>query len=130
MKKWRLFSIEQIEIQEIIYEKKDNVAHIAVLISAIFFSLITIALCAPENNGTDRWKGQEADLLLLNGSIYTVNEKVDWDKHPEQVLAISGKRIAYVGNDSSALGLIGPETRIVDLAGKMVLPGFIESQCE
>jgi len=99
----------------------------AVLISAIFFSLITIALCAPDDNGTDRWKGQEADLLLLNGTIYTVDKKVDWDKQPEQALAISSNKIAYVGNDSGALGLIGRKTRIVDLAGKMVLPGFIES---
>ena len=67
------------------------------------------------------------DLLLLNGTIYTVNEKVDWDKQPQQVLAIAGKRIIYVGNDSDALDFIGPKTRIVDLAGKMVLPGFIEA---
>jgi predicted amidohydrolase YtcJ len=100
---------------------------LAMLFLAIFFPLITIALCASDGNESSQSESPEADLLLLNGTIYTVNEKVDWDKQPQQALAISGKRIVYVGNDSEALELIGPETRMVDLAGKMVLPGFIES---
>jgi predicted amidohydrolase YtcJ len=107
---------------------KENhyVVPLTALIPALFFSLITIALCASDD-GISQEPVQEAELLLLNGTIYTVDEKVDWDKQPQQVLAISGNKIAYVGNDSRALGLIGPKTRIVDLAGKMVLPGFIES---
>ncbi len=99
--------------------KSHTVLPLAMLVSAIFCSLIITAVSASNNN--------EAELLLLNGSIYTVNEKVDWDKQPQQVLAITGKRIIYVGNDSASLKFIGPKTRIVDLGGKMVLPGFIES---
>ena len=72
-------------------------------------------------------KNAEADLLLLNGTVYTVDEKVDWDKQPQQAIAISGKRITYVGNNSGAQDFIGPDTRIIDLEGKMVLPGFIEA---
>jgi hypothetical protein len=99
--------------------KSHTVLPLALLVLAIFFSLIVTAVSASDIN--------EAELLLLNGTIYTVNGTVDWDKQPQQVLAISGNRIVYVGNDSRALGLIGPKTRIIDLAGKMVLPGFIES---
>lgn len=68
-----------------------------------------------------------ADLVLLNGTVYTVNEKADWDKQPLQAIAIAGKKIAYVGNDSGAQDFIGPKTQIIDLNGKMVLPGFIEA---
>jgi predicted amidohydrolase YtcJ len=69
----------------------------------------------------------EAYLVLLNGTVYTVDEKTDWDKQPQQAIAIAGKKIAYVGNDSGASDYIGPNTKIVDLEGKMVLPGFIEA---
>ena len=69
----------------------------------------------------------KADMVLLNGTIYTVNEKVAWDKQPQEAIAISGKKIAYVGNDSGAEDFVGPGTRIVDLEGKMILPGFIEA---
>jgi hypothetical protein len=99
--------------------KSHKVLPLAMLVLAIIFSLIITAVSASDNN--------EAELLLLNGTIYTVNGKVDWDKQPQQVLAIAGKRIIYVGNDSDALDFVGPKTRIVDLGGKMVLPGFIES---
>ncbi|MHC1687912.1 MAG: amidohydrolase [Methanothrix sp.] len=65
--------------------------------------------------------------MLLNGTVYTVEKNVDWDKQPQEAVAISGNRIAYVGNDSGAMNFIGPNTKIVDLDGKMVLPGFIDA---
>jgi len=72
-------------------------------------------------------KNPVANLVLLNGTIYTVNKKVDWDKQPQESIAINGTRIAYVGNNSGALDYVGPESRVIDLQGKMVLPGFIDS---
>jgi len=35
--------------------------------------------------------------MLLNGTVYTVEKNVDWDKQPQEAVAISGNRIAYVG---------------------------------
>ena len=99
--------------------KNNKVLIEAMLALAIIALLSTTAIS--QSNDTD------ADLVLLNGTVYTVNEKVDWDKQPQQAIAIAGKKIAYVGNDSGAVDYIGPETRIVDLEGKMVLPGFIEA---
>ena len=99
--------------------KSNKVLIEAMLALAIIALLSTTAIS--QSNDTD------ADLVLLNGTVYTVNEKVDWDKQPQQAIAIAGKKIAYVGNDSGAVDYIGPETRIVDLEGKMVLPGFIEA---
>jgi predicted amidohydrolase YtcJ len=88
---------------------------------------LVLAILALSTTAISQSERQGADIVLLNGTIYTVNEKVDWDKQPQEALAISGKKIAYVGNNSGALNFIGPSSRVVNLEGKMVLPGFIES---
>ena len=41
-------------------------------------------------------------------------------------MAVKGKRIAFVGDEAGVQSFIGPRTRVVDLAGKMLLPGFVE----
>jgi len=90
-----------------------------VLALALIYSLSITAISQSQTTN--------ADLVLLNGTVYTVNKMVDWDKQPQQAIAIAGKNIIYVGNNSGAQGFIDPKTRIVDLEGKMVLPGFIEA---
>ena len=63
-----------------------------------------------------------ADLVLINGVIYTADSL-----HPQaSALAISADTILAVGNDESIEGLIGPETKVIDLQGRMAMPGFIE----
>ncbi len=64
-----------------------------------------------------------ADLVLHNGSVYTVDAKRTW----AQSVAVRGKRIVYVGSNKGARPYIGPDTKVIDLGGKMVLPGFIDS---
>jgi hypothetical protein len=44
-------------------------------------------------------------------------------------MAIREGRIAFVGPDSGAAAYVGPSTRVIDLGGKLVLPGFIDSHC-
>ena len=61
-----------------------------------------------------------ADLVLLNGKIWTVNEK-----QPEaEAVAVIGNRIAFVGSSRDARKWIGAQTKVIDLAGKRVVPGF------
>jgi len=62
----------------------------------------------------------EPNLILRNGAIYTADPSQPW----AQALAIEDGMLAYVGNDSGAKALAGPTTRVIDLAGRMVLPGF------
>lgn len=62
-------------------------------------------------------------MLLLNGRIWTVNPELPW----AQAIYIRGNRIAFVGADSEARTLAGPSDQIVDLQGKLVLPGFNDS---
>jgi predicted amidohydrolase YtcJ len=64
-----------------------------------------------------------ADLVLTNGAVYTVDGARSW----AEVVAVSGGRIVFVGSAPAVKPWIGPETKVVDLAGKMVLPAFHDS---
>jgi predicted amidohydrolase YtcJ len=64
-----------------------------------------------------------ADLVLVNGKIWTVN-----DKQPEvEAVAVLGNRIAAVGSTTEILKWIGANTKVIDLQGKRVTPGFNDS---
>ncbi len=64
-----------------------------------------------------------ADLLLIHGHIYTSNPAQPW----AQALAIRGARIVAVASDPEVQALRGPRTRVIDLAGRMAMPGIIDS---
>jgi predicted amidohydrolase YtcJ len=64
-----------------------------------------------------------AELILEGGAVYTLNRDMPW----AEAAAISGGEIVFVGSDSGAKKYRGRETRVIDLAGKMVLPGFQDS---
>ncbi|MGE3805112.1 MAG: amidohydrolase [Gemmataceae bacterium] len=66
---------------------------------------------------------QEADLILHNGKIVTV----DKDFSIQQAVAVKAGRIVAVGKNADVLELKGAKTQVIDLAGKMVLPGLIDS---
>lgn len=61
-----------------------------------------------------------ADTVLHGGYIYTV------DRHDRVVsaLAVRDGEIVYVGRDSGVRRYVGPRTRVIDLAGRMVMPGL------
>jgi predicted amidohydrolase YtcJ len=61
-----------------------------------------------------------ADLVLAGGSVYTVDAARSW----AEAVAIRGGRIVFVGTDAGAGHWIGPKTRVVKLAGRMVIPSF------
>ena len=66
---------------------------------------------------------QPADLILLNGRVYTADAA-----HPHAAaVAMRGDRIVFVGSAAEAGVLRGPRTRVIDVSGKTVLPGFTDS---
>lgn len=80
-----------------------------------------VAGCARESSDSaDARKSTVADLALRNGAIYTVDGARSW----AETIAIDDGRIVYVGNDAGAKDYIGPQTEVVDLEGRMVLPGM------
>lgn len=66
---------------------------------------------------------QEAELVLHNGKVVTVDARFS----VAQALAVRGERILAVGTNADVLKLAGPNTTKVDLQGKTVLPGLIDS---
>ena len=62
-------------------------------------------------------------LLLINGKIKTLDPDRPW----AQALAVEAGRIKVVGDDAQVKSQIGPGDRIIDLAGRLVLPGFTDS---
>jgi predicted amidohydrolase YtcJ len=64
-----------------------------------------------------------ADLVLTNGKIITADEKFTM----AQAVAVKGDRIVAVGTTQQINALAGPNTRRIDLKGKTVLPGLIDS---
>ncbi|MCG7549569.1 amidohydrolase [Pseudoalteromonas sp. Of7M-16] len=59
-------------------------------------------------------------MVFINGRIYTVNEKAPW----AQAIAITDNKIVFVGTSDQAQQYIGDNTQVIDLKGKMVMPGF------
>src|ERR1043166_9820166 len=68
---------------------------------------------------------EPADLILLNGNIYTVNER----QPQAEAVAVAKDHIIFVGANDDAKKLATPQTRIVDLAGKTVVAGLTDSHC-
>lgn len=108
---------------------------VAVLRSAMGL-LLTVIACRPAPPPT-------ADLVLHNARAYTLawgdpagdgtpaagapyDASRGW-RHDATAVAVRDGRIVYVGSDSGALALRGRETRVIDLRGATLLPGFVDA---
>ncbi len=68
----------------------------------------------------DSVSAQQADLVLRNGVVWTVDASLP----RAEALASLDEKIIYVGPDAGVDAYIGPATRVIDLAGRLVVPGF------
>jgi len=64
-----------------------------------------------------------SSLVFKNGSIYTVDKDLTW----AQAIAVNNGKIVFVGSNENVVPYIGPETVLIDLEEKMVLPGFVDA---
>lgn len=64
-----------------------------------------------------------ADIVFKNGNVYTANDRAS----KAQAIAVKSDRIVYVGTNAGLQKYIGPNTRVVDLHGNTVLPGFADA---
>jgi len=64
-----------------------------------------------------------ADVVFLNGEVLTMND----DSDVAEAIAIEGNRVLRVGSDRQIRRLVGPCTRVIDLKGRALLPGFEDS---
>ncbi len=71
-----------------------------------------------------------ADLVLINGKIVTMDDRSITPNSPGQTveaMAIKGKRIMALGTQEEIRRLAGPRTRFVDVQGRTVIPGLIQT---
>jgi predicted amidohydrolase YtcJ len=84
---------------------------------ALILALTALAGCHK------RPEGNMVDLALVNGKVWTGNAARPW----AEAVAVRGERITSVGTTAEMRLLAGPGTKLVDLGGALVLPGFIDS---
>jgi predicted amidohydrolase YtcJ len=84
--------------------------------------LLGASLCLA---GANAQQGElsSSDLVLTNGKILTM----DGQSSIVEALAIKDGKILATGRNASITALVGPRTRVLDLAGKTVIPGLIDT---
>src|SRR5258708_4051303 len=85
---------------------------LSILLSILLFNF------APTGN-----KFEPADLIFVNGNVYTANEK----QPHAQAIAVKADRIVFVGSNSEVDEFKGTQTRIIDLHGATALPGMTDA---
>ncbi|MDQ5846986.1 MAG: amidohydrolase [Acidobacteriota bacterium] len=85
-------------------------------------ALIFVLLFATLITATER-KPKYADLILMNGNIYTVNAR----RPKAEAVAIAGTRIIFVGSNREVKRYVSKTTRIIDLKGMTVVPGMTDA---
>jgi len=90
----------------------------------LLMALLLVALllgCAdmgpPESKAA---RPQPADRVFTNGSVYTVDAERSW----AEAVALRDGRIVFVGGADDVREFVGDRTDVIDLAGRMLLPGF------
>ena len=89
------------------------------MIKTVIFYLPVLLICFFVSCGSSL---PEADVILINGNIYTVDENMP----KAQALAISGFNIMTVGTNEQISKLTGQGTTVMDLKGRTVIPGLNE----
>ncbi len=80
----------------------------------VFFLIILLSLIL---------QAQNMKKAFINGKIYTVNEK----QPLAEAVVVQNNKITFVGSTKDAEKIIDSETEVIDLKGKLMLPGFIDN---
>ena len=86
--------------------------------SAVWLWLLGVLLLVPA------WAAAQApDLILHNGKVLTVDSNFSI----VQAVAVTGNKISATGTDQAVLATAGPNTQKIDLKGRTVIPGIIDT---
>lgn len=89
--------------------------------SSAYFAVLTLIGCAA--HAVTYAAEPPADMVYRNGYVYTV----DQNDSVRQALAVRAGRIVYVGDNAGARPLTGKTTKVIDLHGRMLMPGLIDA---
>ena len=92
--------------------------------------VLTLAACSPAGDeaGSDTVAApgpanEAADLIYTNGKIYTVNKAQPW----AEAMAVKDGKFIVVGSSARVEAVSGESTVVIDLAGRFVMPGFVDT---
>ena len=91
---------------------------------------LIVALALPLGACANGASEADADLVLMGGAIHTMDgagSSAAGGGDVVSALCVTGARITYAGDDTGAAGCAGPGTTRIDLQGRLVLPGLIDS---
>lgn len=83
-----------------------------------FLAFALLLLCGCAQGAGDSVSA--ADTLLVNGRVYTVDPAQPW----AEAIAVKDGRILFVGSDAEAAAYRGEQTKVIDMEGKMAMPGL------
>ncbi len=86
-------------------------------------STLALTLIACGNDDEQHQQTKQADLIFESAAVYTADAKGT----QAQAIAIKDGKIVYVGNDAGLKTWQGQDTRVINLQGKTLLPGFIDT---
>lgn len=100
-------------------------------VAAATTAMTAMTACSPTRQSASRSgepsgapsADKPADFVFRNGPIYTVTGADPWATG----LAVTGNTITHVGDEAGAMAQVGEGTRVVDLDGRLLMPGFVEA---
>jgi len=89
----------------------------ATCLASLVFAIAAYSAASPQTAAST------ADVILINGKVYTVNPAQPW----AQAVAVKDGKIVAVGDSNDVLEFRGAATQLIDAQGHLVLPGFGDS---
>lgn len=96
---------------------------VPLLLACGVLALMVGCRASPADDGAPSAEPVAADLLFVGGPVHTVEPGAE----PASALAVVGRRIAWVGDAADAQAWRGAHTRVIDLAGRALLPGLADA---
>ncbi|HHT7085505.1 TPA: amidohydrolase [Bacillus cereus] len=99
-----------------------------IMIICLILSMTWVSACTPgvgegENGSFVLPKELPKNVVFKNGTIYTSNGKQDI----VEAIAVKEGKITFVGSNKDVEGFINEDTKVVDLQGRFILPGFVDN---
>ena len=86
----------------------------------IYLSILFSILLVTVLSACSKLRTPGADRVFVQGAVYTADESRSW----AEAVAITDGKIVFVGSDEATEAFIGANTDVINLDGKMLMPGF------
>lgn len=93
---------------------------IPLILTSLFVSACGSSNTKSPDGGNTEPTNEVATQIFKNGKVYTVNEQQEW----ADAVALKDNKIIFVGSNEEVQAYVDSSTKVTDLSGKMMMPGF------